>query len=64
MIQQTTDSTIDEIHRIRREMSDRFAGDVFAIAADAARRQTVSNRPVWKPKRDERSDTAEQETTR
>jgi hypothetical protein len=44
------DTTIDEIHEIRREISDRFGGDVFAIARDAARRQLESNRPIWHPK--------------
>ncbi|MFM8189208.1 MAG: hypothetical protein ACKN85_12070 [Pirellula sp.] len=44
------DKTIDEIHEIRYEISDRFGGDVFAIAQDAARRQTASNRPLWQPK--------------
>jgi len=47
MVQKTTDSPIDEIHRTRREISDRFGGDVVAIAEDAARRQATSNRPVW-----------------
>jgi hypothetical protein len=50
MAQKLTDSTIDEIHQIRRDISDRFAGDVFAIAQDAARRQAASGRPVWQPK--------------
>ena len=49
MTQKTTDSTIDEIHQVRRNISDRFGGDVFAIAQDAARRQAASNRPVWQP---------------
>jgi hypothetical protein len=49
------DSTIDAIHQIRSEISDRFGGDVFAIAEDAARRQAASHRPVWKPKYDEQS---------
>jgi hypothetical protein len=49
MIQKTTESTIEEIHRIRREISDRFGGDIDAIAEDAARRQAVSGRPVWRP---------------
>ncbi|MEO2031320.1 MAG: hypothetical protein ABGZ35_04460 [Planctomycetaceae bacterium] len=53
MIQKTSDSPIDEIHRIRRDISDRFGGDIVAIAEDAARRQAVSNRPVWQPKQDE-----------
>ena len=55
MTQKTTDSTIDDIHQIRREISDRFGGDVFAIAEDAARRQAASKRPAWKPKHDEKS---------
>ena len=49
MARKTTDSTIEEIHQYRREVSDRFGGDVFAIAQDAARRQAASNRPVWQP---------------
>ena len=49
MIQKPTESPIDEIHRIRREISDRFAGDITAIAEDAAHRQAASNRPVWRP---------------
>ena len=53
MIQKTIDSPIDEIHRIRREISDRFGGDIVAIAEDAARRQAASNRPIWQPKHDE-----------
>lgn len=59
MIQKTTESPIEEIHRTRREISDRFAGDVFAIAEDAARRQAASNRPLWKPRHDERTDERE-----
>ena len=45
-----TESPIEEIHRIRREISDRFGGDIAAIAEDAARRQAASGRPVWQPK--------------
>jgi len=59
MTQKTTESPIDEIHRTRREISDRFGGDVFAIAEDAARRQAASNRPIWKPKHDEQTDARE-----
>ena len=44
------ESAIEEIHRIRREISDRFGGDIVAIADDAARRQVESKRPVWQPK--------------
>lgn len=49
MTQKPTESPIEEIHRIRREISDRFGGDIAAIAEDAARRQAASNRPVWQP---------------
>jgi len=49
MTQKPPESPIDEIHRIRREISDRFGGDIAAIAEDAARRQAESNRPVWQP---------------
>jgi hypothetical protein len=48
MIQkQKSDSVIAEIHQTRREISERFNGDVFAIAEDAARRQAASGRRVW-----------------
>jgi hypothetical protein len=56
MIQETNESTIDAIHRTRREISDRFGGDVFAIAEDAARRQALSNRPIWKPNTGEQTE--------
>jgi len=45
-----TETPIEEIHRIRREISDRFGGDIAAIAADAARRARESGRPMWQPK--------------
>lgn len=45
----TPDKTIDDIHRIRREISERFNGDLTAIAEDAARRQAASDRPLWQP---------------
>ena len=51
MIQKSTAETpIEEIHRIRREISDRFGGDIAAIAADADRRARASGRPIWQPK--------------
>lgn len=59
MIQKSSDSPIDEIHQIRREISDRFGGDIVAIAEDAALRQAASNRPVWRPKHDEQNDARE-----
>jgi hypothetical protein len=33
--QPKTDPVIEEIHKVRREISHRFGGDVRAIAADA-----------------------------
>jgi len=59
MFQKKLDSTIKEIHQVRREISDRFAGDVLAIAEDSAKRQGPPNRPVWKPQLDVRVNIAE-----
>ncbi len=53
MTQKLVDSTIEEIHQTRCAISDRFGGNVAAIAADAARRLALSNRPVWQPNRGE-----------
>jgi len=62
MIQKpTTDPIIEEIHRTRREMSERFGGDFVAMLDDARRRQEASGRPIWKPKHDEPSDARERE---
>lgn len=44
-----TESLIDEIHRIRQEISERFDGNISAIAEDAVRRQAASDRPMWQP---------------
>lgn len=63
MIRKPNETPIEEIHRIRREISDRFGGDIEAIAEDAARRQAASERPVWKPKHDEPTDAPEAATT-
>ena len=49
MIQELNDSPIEEIHRVRRKISDRFDGDIVAIAEDAAHRQAACDRPIWKP---------------
>ncbi len=56
MTQKPTESPIEEIHRVRREISDRFGGDLAAIAEDAARRQAASNRPVWQPRTTNKAD--------
>ena len=61
MTQKKTDSTIAEIHDVRRKISDRFGGDVYAIARDAAARQAASKRPVWKSGTQERSADANQD---
>ena len=45
----TTDPILDEIHRTRREISDRFGGDLHAILDDARKRQALSGRPIWSP---------------
>ena len=41
------DTVIEELHKVRREISDRFHGDIDAIAQDAARRLAESGRTVW-----------------
>jgi len=56
MIQKlTTDPSLDEIHRTRREMSERFGGDFVAMLDDARRRQEKSGRPIWQPKHHNKS---------
>lgn len=45
----TTDTVLDEIHRTRREISERFGGDLHAILDDARKRQAASGRPTWTP---------------
>ena len=48
-----TDKTINDIHEIRVEMSDRFGGDLFAIAQDSARRQNrLTDLPILQVDRD------------
>ncbi len=60
MIQKlTNDPILEEIHRVRREMSERFGGDFVAMLDDARRRQEASGRPIWKPKHDELRDERE-----
>lgn len=44
-----SESIIEELHRIRREISDRFGGDLSLIAKDAAERLAQSGRPIWQP---------------
>jgi hypothetical protein len=42
-----SDTTIQEIHRTREQMADKFGGDIAAILEDARKRQAASGRPVW-----------------
>jgi hypothetical protein len=46
---QMTDTNIDEIHRTRREMADKFGGDFRLMLDDARRRQAESGRPILRP---------------
>ena len=44
-----TDSVVEKIHKVRREIAERFNGDVRAIAADANARMLASGCAVWEP---------------
>jgi hypothetical protein len=49
MIQKTTtrDTIIEAIHRTRRQMAEKFGGDLAAILEDARKRQDASGRAIW-----------------
>ena len=49
MLQKTTnrDTIIDEIHRTREGMAEKFGGDIAAILEDACKRQEASGRAIW-----------------
>ena len=49
MIQKTTkrDTILDEIHRTRQRMAEKFGGDLAAILEDAWKRQEASGRAIW-----------------
>ena len=53
MTQKTINSPVDEIHQTRLEISERFGGDIVAIAEDAASRLAASGRSIWQAKHDE-----------
>lgn len=57
------DPIIDEIHRTRREMSDRFGGDYLAMLDDAKRRQKASGRLIWQPKHNKQIDEADRQSS-
>ncbi|MBW3600674.1 MAG: hypothetical protein KY475_25850 [Planctomycetes bacterium] len=41
------DTTIDDIHRTRERLAEKFGGDIKAILEDARQRQAASGRPIW-----------------
>jgi hypothetical protein len=43
----TRDTTIEDIHRERQRLAEKFGGDIQAILEDARKRQEASGRPVW-----------------
>ncbi len=48
MIHKTeVDTIIDEIHRTRERLAEKFGGDIKAILEDARQRQAASGRPIW-----------------
>ena len=49
MIQKTTnrDTIIDEIHRTRQLIAEKFGGDIAAILEDARKRQEASGSAIW-----------------
>ena len=51
-----SDSTIQDIHAIREQLSDKFDGDMAAILEDARQRQQASGRRILQ--RGELSNTA------
>ncbi len=42
------DTTIEEIHRTREQMAEKFGHDIAAILADARKRQEASGRAIWR----------------
>lgn len=42
------DAILEEIHRTRRQIVDKFGGDITAILEDARKRQEASGRPIWR----------------
>lgn len=41
------DTIIDEIHETRRQIAEKFGGDIATILEDARKRQAAEGRPVW-----------------
>jgi hypothetical protein len=56
------DTIIDEIHRIREQMAEKFGYDITAILEDARKRQAASGRAIWQgPSSNKASNPAENE---
>ena len=43
----TRDPILDEIHRTRQQIAEKFGGDITAILEDAWKRQAASGHPEW-----------------
>jgi len=43
------DTTIEDIHRTRRRIAEKFGHDITAIVEDAKQRQATSGHEIWKP---------------
>ncbi len=41
------DTVVEEIHRTRGRMAEKFGGNINAILEDARKRQEALGRPVW-----------------
>ncbi len=42
------DPILDEIHRTRQQIAEKFGGDITAILEDARKRQAASGHPEWR----------------
>ena len=43
----SADTTIEDIHRTRQRIAEKFGGNISAILDDARKRQEASGRAVW-----------------
>jgi hypothetical protein len=41
------DTILDELHRIREQLAEKFGYDITAIQEDARKRQEASGRAIW-----------------
>ena len=51
------DTTIEDIHRTRRRIAEKFGGDLSAILEDARQRQAAAGRAIWRPTTKQQSTT-------